>query len=216
MSATDSGESIVHASLRVCESLWMERDAWEPACDVDVHVNDTASCDADDQAATVQSGGEDDFDTLMQRRIHRRRSGRRSRPAMPTLHVQEDENSGPRLGARRRIEASAGGIAAAEYGDVGMQGAGENVGKRRRSGNWIDATLMKAMDAVTDRGMKVKVAARAFNIPASSLKDHLYGKTTSRQRGNLPTLKPDEEKKLVDYIFKMQDLGHPLTLQSCV
>ena len=69
---------------------------------------------------------------------------------------------------------------------------------------------MKAMDVVTDHGMKVKAVARAFNIPASSLRDHLYGKTTSRQRGNLPTLKPDEEKKLVDYIFKMQDLGHPL------
>ena len=67
------------------------------------------------------------------------------------------------------------------------------------------------MDAVTDHGMKVKAVVRAFDIPASSLRDHLYGKTTSRQRGNLPTLKPDEEKKLVDYIFKMQDLGHPLT-----
>ena len=85
------------------------------------------------------------------------------------------------------------------------------MGKRWRSRNWTDATLQKAMDAVTDHGMKVKVAARAFDIPASSLRDHLYGKTTSRQRGNLPTLKLDEEKKLVDYIFKMQDLGHPLT-----
>ena len=25
-------------------------------------------------------------------------------------------------------------------------------------------------------------------------------------------LRVDEEKKLVDYIFKMQDLGHPLTI----
>ena len=25
-------------------------------------------------------------------------------------------------------------------------------------------------------------------------------------------LRADEEKKLVDYIFKMQDLGHPLTV----
>ena len=82
---------------------------------------------------------------------------------------------------------------------------------RRQSGNWIDVTLQKAMDAVTDHGMKVMATVRAFDIPASSLRDHLYGKTTSRQRGNLPTLKPDEEKKLVDYIFKMQDLGHPLT-----
>ena len=67
------------------------------------------------------------------------------------------------------------------------------------------------MDGMTDHDMKVKAVARAFDIPARSLKDHLYGKTTSRQRSNLPTLKADEEKKLVDYILKMEDLGHPLT-----
>ena len=64
------------------------------------------------------------------------------------------------------------------------------------------------MDAVTDHGMKVKAVARAFGIPGSSLRDHLYGKITSKQRGNLPTLKLDKDKKLLDYIFKMQDLGH--------
>ena len=73
----------------------MERDAWEPACDVDVHVNDPAGCDVEDQAATVQSAGEDDFDTLMQHRIQRMRSGRRSRPMMPSLHVRDDENNAP-------------------------------------------------------------------------------------------------------------------------
>ena len=67
------------------------------------------------------------------------------------------------------------------------------------------------MDVVTDRGVKVKTASRIFGVPATSLHDHLYGKTVSRQRGKAPVLKPDEEKKLVDYIFQMQDLGHPLT-----
>lgn len=67
------------------------------------------------------------------------------------------------------------------------------------------------MNAMTDDGMKLRVASRKFGIPISSLRDHLYGKTSSRKRGKNPTLKPDEEKKLVDYIFKMQDLGHPIT-----
>ena len=60
--------------------------------------------------------------------------------------------------------------------------------------------------------MKLRVAARAFGVPATSLRDHLYGTTTTRQIHNKPTLKPDEEQKQVDYVFKMQDLGHPLTL----
>ena len=68
------------------------------------------------------------------------------------------------------------------------------------------------MDVVIDTGMKVKAAARAFGIPPTSLRDHLYDKTTSKQRNNPPTQKPDEEKKLLEYIFKMHDLGHPLTL----
>lgn len=67
------------------------------------------------------------------------------------------------------------------------------------------------MNAVTDDGMKLRVASRKFGIPVSSLRDHLYGKTNNRKRGKSPTLKPDEEEKLVDYIFKMQDLGHPIT-----
>ena len=81
----------------------------------------------------------------------------------------------------------------------------------KRSGNWSDASLKQAMDAVTNRGVKLKTTSRIFGVPATFLRDHLYGKTLTRQRGKAPVLKADEEKKLVDYIFKMQDLGHPLT-----
>ena len=92
-----------------------------------------------------------------------------------------------------------------------IQGGRQKLAPCQRSRKWMDATLQIAMDAIIDHGMKMKAATLAFDIPATSLRDHLYGKITSRQRGNLPTLKPNEEKKLVDYIFKMQDLGHPLT-----
>ena len=67
------------------------------------------------------------------------------------------------------------------------------------------------MNAVTNDGMKMRAASRAFGVPISSLQDHIYGKTRSKQRGKTATLKPEEEKKLVDYVFKMQELGHPLT-----
>ena len=43
----------------------------------------------------------------------------------------------------------------------------------------------------------------------SSLRDHLYGKTKTKQRGTKPILKAHEEKKLPNYVFKMQDLDHP-------
>ena len=47
-------------------------------------------------------------------------------------------------------------------------------------GSWTDETLHAAMDKITDQGMKLKVAAKIFGIPSSSLRDHLYGKTTCR------------------------------------
>ena len=91
----------------------------------------------------------------------------------------------------------------------------EGIRDRQRTGSWTDETLHAAMDKITDEGMKLKVAAKIFGIPSSY--DHLYGRTTSRQRGTKPTLKAQEEKKLVDYVFKMQDLGHPLTpLKLCL
>jgi hypothetical protein len=67
------------------------------------------------------------------------------------------------------------------------------------------------MDAITDQGMKVRVASRHFGIPQSSLRNHLYGRVISRERGSQSILKKEEEKKLVQYLFKMQDLGHSLT-----
>ena len=73
-----------------------------------------------------------------------------------------------------------------------------------------DATLKQAMDAVTDQGMKVRAAAHTFGILTTSLSDHLYGRVMGRKRGT-KTVLSQEEGKLFDDWFKMQDLGHPLT-----
>ena len=70
------------------------------------------------------------------------------------------------------------------------------------------------MNAVTDDGMPLKQTGKLFGVPSTSLRDHLYGKTRGRHRGITPSLKTHEEKKLVNYVFKMQDLGHPLTLMQ--
>jgi hypothetical protein len=84
-------------------------------------------------------------------------------------------------------------------------------GPAPKKATWTNATLKQAMDAVTDHGMKVRTAARSFGIPPTSLRDHLYGKVVGRKRGSQTVLKEEEETKLVKYLFKMQDLGHPLT-----
>jgi hypothetical protein len=84
-------------------------------------------------------------------------------------------------------------------------------GPAQKKGTWTNATLKQAMDAITDHGMKVRTAARTFGIPPTSLRDHLYGKVVGRKRGSKTVLKEEEEQKLLKYLFKMQDLRHPLT-----
>ena len=66
------------------------------------------------------------------------------------------------------------------------------------------------MDTVTDDGMKLKATLQTFGILATPFRYHLYNKIRFKQRGNLSALKSDEGNKLVDYNFKMQDLGHQL------
>ena len=91
------------------------------------------------------------------------------------------------------------------------KGAIDKRQEKLKNGRWTNMRLENAMNVVIDVGMKFKIATRAFGVPITLLRDHLYRTTTTRQRGNKSTLKLDEEQKLVDYVFKMQDLGHPLT-----
>jgi hypothetical protein len=63
-----------------------------------------------------------------------------------------------------------------------------------------------------DAGCKVREVARYFDIPASSLSDHVYDKTLGRKRGRPRILTVQEEGLLVDYMLKMVALGYPLTL----
>ena len=69
-----------------------------------------------------------------------------------------------------------------------------NTSTEQKTSSWTNETLQQALDKIIDEGMKLKVAAKVFGIPSSSQKDHLYGRTTSRQRGTKSTLKAQEEK----------------------
>ena len=80
----------------------------------------------------------------------------------------------------------------------------------KKTRTWTDLSLENALNSITDYGMSLREASKLYRIPTSSIRDHLYGKTTSRQKGIKPVLTPYEEKKIVDYVFKMQDRGHPL------
>ena len=61
-----------------------------------------------------------------------------------------------------------------------MCGRGSRRQVSHKNGNWTHETLEKALNVVTDDGMKIRVASRVFGIPAISIRNHLYGKTRTR------------------------------------
>ena len=85
--------------------------------------------------------------------------------------------------------------------------------KRKKTGQWSDATL-KAAISVVEAGGNIKTTARYFDIPPSSLADHVYGKTLSRKKGPPIVLSEEEERALKAYMIKMQEIGHPLSMQQ--
>jgi hypothetical protein len=74
--------------------------------------------------------------------------------------------------------------------------------RRLKIGNWSDHALKSAIAAM-EAGGRVKIVARYFDIPPSSLTDHLHGRTLSRKRRPPTILKADEEDALIEYITKM-------------
>jgi hypothetical protein len=62
--------------------------------------------------------------------------------------------------------------------------------------------------------MRIKTTSDLFRIPVSSLRDHVYGVTLGRKRGGQSILSQEEERHVVDWILKLQDLGHPISLTA--
>jgi hypothetical protein len=90
------------------------------------------------------------------------------------------------------------------------------VGKRKgmtKTGQWTSDSLAKAIMAVKRGIMGLRQAARAHNIPPSSLYDHLTGKIKKRKRGQ-GVLSQEEEALVVEWILKTQEEGHSVTIQQ--
>lgn len=80
----------------------------------------------------------------------------------------------------------------------------------RKNGLWSTAHLDKAIEMI-EGGTKILTAAKAVNIPASSVRDHLFGKRKGRKRGRERILNDEEENDLKTFLQRMQNSGHPLT-----
>lgn len=80
----------------------------------------------------------------------------------------------------------------------------------RKNGDWSTADLNKAIEMI-EGGAKILTAARAVNIPVSTVRDHLLGRRKGRKRGRERILNDEEENDLKTFLLKMHNAGQPLT-----
>jgi hypothetical protein len=69
------------------------------------------------------------------------------------------------------------------------------------------------MDAIENGITSLKKASRHWNIPFTSLFDHLYGKTKSRKFGLVGVLIV-EDQAMVVWVLSMQEVGLLINLQQ--
>ena len=84
---------------------------------------------------------------------------------------------------------------------------------RKRTGLWTDSQLQAAIAAI-DAGNRISTVARDFDIPASSLRDHINGRTLQRKKGRQGVLTVEEETALLHWILDMQDHAHPISVME--
>ncbi|KAH3889299.1 hypothetical protein DPMN_013352 [Dreissena polymorpha] len=71
--------------------------------------------------------------------------------------------------------------------------------------------MQRAVSAVRQHKMKIRVAAREFNVPRSTLSDHVHGRVGETRTGPVSLVNEDEEGALVSYLLYMADHGFPMT-----
>jgi hypothetical protein len=79
---------------------------------------------------------------------------------------------------------------------------------------WIDETLKSAMDVVERGTHSLKKANKSWNIPMSSIVDHLNGKTMSRKLGPIGVLTEENDATMIKWTLDMQECGLSLNLQQ--
>ena len=73
---------------------------------------------------------------------------------------------------------------------------------------------MQAAISAVERGAKIRAIARDFDIPQSTLGDHVNGRVLQRKKGPPIVLTHSEETTLEAYILKMQEYAYPLSMDQ--
>lgn len=89
--------------------------------------------------------------------------------------------------------------------------SGTYKGARGSYRKWDEVNMMNAMLAI-ERGNSLRQAAEMYQVPKSTLFDHVSGKVAFGARsGPDPYLTMEEEEELVNFLLEVADVGYPHT-----
>ena len=78
--------------------------------------------------------------------------------------------------------------------------------------NWTELSMCEAMNAVQQQGMSVNRASIVYEIPRSTLNDHLVGRVLPGAKSGAPTLlSTREEQERVDFLCHCAEIGYAKT-----
>ena len=83
--------------------------------------------------------------------------------------------------------------------------------RRGTRGQWTDLQLSAAKKEVQSGELSVRQAGIKYDIPKSTLANHLKGTSKKRYGGPSTILTPAEEKELVTSCVVLQEMGLPRT-----
>jgi hypothetical protein len=83
-----------------------------------------------------------------------------------------------------------------------------------KKGIWTNEVLEETMDVIERRTRSVRKVSKSWNIPLSSLVDHLNGKTKSNKMAPRGVLTKEEDVVMITWTILMQECGLSISLQQ--
>lgn len=82
--------------------------------------------------------------------------------------------------------------------------------RKRTETEYQERDLIEAIDKVKSGEMSIYRAHRTYNVPRTTIKNHVDGKSTSFRIGRPPLLSEHQEKLLLDLVIQLAEWGYPL------
>ena len=76
--------------------------------------------------------------------------------------------------------------------------------------NYSSEDLDEAVHRVKNKELTAYAAGKQYNIPKSTIDNHVKGKTTNKSTGRPPLFDEEQEKTILNFLIQLSEWGYPL------